>query len=171
MSEEIRIYVADLAAYNSGILYGTWIDATLDVDDIQEQINKLLESSPIENAEEYAIHDYEGFGNYPLSEYEGINAAHELACFIEQHEEMAGELLSIFNGDIEQASKAIEENYCGCHKSVADYAEELTEGTSEIPEHLARYIDYSAMAHDMEIGGDIFTIETGFEEVHIFWNH
>lgn len=47
----------------------------------------------------------------------------------------------------------------------------LTEGTSEIPEHLARYIDYSAMAHDMEISGDIFTIETGFEEVHIFWNH
>ncbi len=171
MSEEIRIYVADLAAYNNGILHGKWIDATLDVDDIQEQINKMLESSPIENAEEYAIHDFEGFGSYPLSEYEGINAAHEIACFIEEHEKMAGELLSIFNGDIEQASKAIEENYCGCHKSVADYAEELTDETSEIPEHLARYIDYAAMAYDMEVGGDIFTIETGFEEVHIFWNH
>ena len=131
----------------------------------------MLETSPTENAEEYAIHDYEGFGSYPLSEYEGIDAVHEVACFIEEHEEMAAELLSIFNGDIEQASKAIEENYCGSHKSVADYAEELTEGTVEIPEHLARYIDYIAMAHDMEIGGDIFTIETGFEEVHIFWNH
>jgi hypothetical protein len=36
---------------------------------------------------------------------------------------------------------------------------------------LACYIDYVAMAYDMEVGGDIFTIETEFEEVHIFWNH
>ncbi|WP_202940975.1 antirestriction protein ArdA [Alteromonas macleodii] len=28
MSEEISIYVADLAAYNNGILHGVWIDAT-----------------------------------------------------------------------------------------------------------------------------------------------
>ena len=27
MSEEIRIYVADLAAYNNGKLHGVWIDA------------------------------------------------------------------------------------------------------------------------------------------------
>ena len=78
------------------------------VEDIQEQINKILESSPIENAEEYAINDYEGLGSYPISEYEGINSVHEVACSIEQHEEMARELLPIFNGDIEQAIKAIE---------------------------------------------------------------
>ena len=27
MSEDIRIYVADLAAYNNGKLHGVWIDA------------------------------------------------------------------------------------------------------------------------------------------------
>jgi len=42
MSEEISIYVADLAAYNNGILHGVWIDATQDIDDIQEQINDML---------------------------------------------------------------------------------------------------------------------------------
>lgn len=56
MSEEIRIYVACLAAYNSGNLHGVWIDATADIDDIQDQINSMLESSPVEDAEEYAIH-------------------------------------------------------------------------------------------------------------------
>jgi antirestriction protein len=58
MSEEIRIYVACLAAYNSGYLHGVWIDATADIDDIQDQINSMLESSPIEDAEEYAIHEF-----------------------------------------------------------------------------------------------------------------
>lgn len=61
--------------------------------------------------------------------------------------------------------------YSGCYRSVADFAEELTEDSVQIPESLARYIDYNAMAYDMEVGGDIFTIEVGFEEVHIFWNH
>ena len=105
MSEEIGIYVACLAAYNNGKLHGVWIDATDDSDDIQEKVNETLESSPEEGAEEWAIHDYESYGSYRLSEYEGIESAHEIACFIE------------------------------------------------------------------ELGGDIFTIETGYREVHIFWNH
>ena len=171
MCEEIRIYVADLAAYNNGILHGIWIDATDDVDDIQDQINKMLAESPEEFAEEYAIHDYEGFEGYPLGEYEGIQTAHDIACFIEEYPNIAGELLSHFGGDIDEARQAMEDNYCGCYRSVADYAEELTEETTQIPQNLAYYIDYEKMGRDMELGGDIFTIETGYDEVHIFWNH
>jgi len=46
MSEEIRIYVADLAAYNNGKLHGVWINACDDLEDIQEQVNKMLAKSP-----------------------------------------------------------------------------------------------------------------------------
>lgn len=67
-----------------------------------------------------------------------------------------GALLDRFN-DLEQARKAAEEDYCGCHASLADYAQELTEETSSIPRHLAMYIDYRAMACDMEYSGDVFT--------------
>ena len=76
-----------------------------------------------------------------------------------------------FGGDLEQARTAAEENYCGCYKSLADFAEELTEDTTQIPENLAYYIDYERMGRDMELSGDIFTIETGYEDIHIFWNH
>lgn len=54
--------------------------------------------------------------------------------------------------------------------SLADYAEELTEETTEIPESLRHYIDYEAMGRDMRLNGDVFTIETGYREVHIFWS-
>ncbi len=47
----------------------------------------------------------------------------------------------------------------------------MTEDTTQIPENLAYYIDYERMGRDMELNGDIFTIETGYEEIHIFWNH
>ncbi len=172
MSEEIRVYVADLAAYNNGFLHGVWIDATLELDDIQEQVSEMLKATPLDEvAEEYAIHDYEGFGAYSVSEYEGLESVHEVACFLEEHGEVAGDVLSHFGDNLEDARKALEENYSGCYCSLADYAEELTEGTAEIPQHLANYIDYERMGRYMEMGGDIFTVETGYQEVHIFWAH
>ncbi len=168
---EPRIYVACLAAYNSGILHGIWIEASDDLEDIKEQVRTMLSQSPIEDAEEWAIHDYEGFEGYRLSEYEGLDSAQKIACFIAEHEEIGGALLSHFCGDLEEARKAIEENYCGRYTSVADYAQELTEESTEIPQNLSFYIDYERMGRDMEMSGDIYTVETAHDEVHIFWNH
>ncbi|WP_405118288.1 antirestriction protein ArdA [Pseudomonas leptonychotis] len=169
MSEHISIYVADLAAYNAGHLHGVWIDATQDLNDIQAQVDMMLAASPVEGAVEYAIHDYEGFDGYSLGEYEGLENAHNAACFIEEYPEFGGALLAHFN-DIDKARKAAEEDYCGFYASLADYAQNLIEETSSIPQHLANYINYTAMARDMEYSGDVFTLETGFEQVHVFWN-
>ena len=169
---EIQIYVADLAAYNNGYLHGVWIDATLELDEMQEQVSQMLKATPLgEEAEEYAIHDYEGFGAYKVSEYEGLESVHEVACFLEEHGEVAGDVLAHFGDNLEDARKALEENYNGCYNSLADYAEELTTETSEVPEHLAFYIDYEKMGRDMELSGDVFTVETGYQEVHVFWSH
>ncbi|RII75636.1 antirestriction protein ArdA [Pseudomonas monteilii] len=170
MTTTPRIYVADLAAYNSGYLHGVWIDAGAEVEEIQEQINAMLAASPVPDAEEYAIHDYEGFDGYRLGEYEGITTAHEIACFIEEFPEFGGALLGHLCS-IEEARRAAEEDYCGSFESLADYAQQLTEETTQIPASLAYYINYEAMARDMELGGDVFTLETGYREVHVFWNH
>tara|TARA_R110002110_G_scaffold415847_1_gene657766 strand:- start:25145 stop:25660 length:516 start_codon:yes stop_codon:yes gene_type:complete len=171
MCEEIRIYVADLSAYNNGKLHGVWIDATSDMDDIWDAVNKMLKNSPEEDAEEWSIHDYEGFGEVYISEHEGFESVREKALFIEENPAIGSELLNHFGGDIDEAQKAAEECYSGCYKSLADYAEELTSDTSEVPEHLAFYIDYERMGRDMELNGDVYTIETRFDEVHVFWNH
>ncbi len=167
---DIRIYIADLAAYNNGKLHGVWINATDEPDEIQEQINIMLSDSPEGFAEEYAIHDYEGYKGYSLGEYASIQNAHEVACFIEDFPEFGGELLNYYC-DIDEARKTAEENYNGCYSSLADYAQGLTEDTSEVPKHLEFYIDYEKMGRDMDMSGDIFTIETAHDEVHVFWSH
>ena len=169
MTNEIKIYVADLAAYNNGYLHGVWIDATTDIEDMQDQIRKMLATSPVEGAEEYAIHDYEGFEGYSIEEYTGLENVHEVANFINEYPEFGAGLLSHF-GDLDDAKKAAEESYCGSYTSLAEYAQQLTEDTTEIPQSLQYYIDYDSMAKDMEINGDVFTIETSFQEVHIFWS-
>lgn len=169
MSEEIRIYVADLAAYNNGILHGVWIDATDDLDSIWDQVKAMLKASPIEDAEEHAIHDHEGFGGYSVGEYEGIDTLHEVACYIEEYPDFGAELLNYYS-DIDEARRAADECYTGCYSSLEDYAQELTEQTGEVPQHLEFYIDYERMGRDMELSGDVFTIETGYQEVHVFWS-
>lgn len=171
MSEEIRIYVANLAAYNNGRLHGVWINATDDLDDMQDQINVMLKTTYDGLSEEYAIHNYEGFGGYRLGEYAGLETVHNIACFIEEHGEIAGKLLNHFGGDLDDAQKAIEENYSGCYSSLAEYAQEIAEEMGDIPPRLESYIDYERLGRDMELGGDVYTIETAFDEVHIFWAH
>lgn len=170
MSEDIRIYVADLAAYNNGKLHGVWVSALDELDEIWNKINAMLKASPEGFAEEYAIHDHEGFGCYSLGEYEGIESVHEIAGFINEYPGFAAELLDHCS-DLEEAKRNADENYHGCFKSLADYAEDFVDQTSEVPEHLALYIDYEKMSRDWEMSGDIFTIETSFEEIHIFSSH
>ncbi|GGX08018.1 antirestriction protein ArdA [Streptomyces noursei] len=78
-----QIYAACLAAYNNGILHGEWIDATQDPDSIGHEIQLMLERSPIPGAEEFAIHDYDGFGGLPLGEYESLSDLHAIALTLD----------------------------------------------------------------------------------------
>lgn len=167
-TEQPRIYVACLAAYNSGILHGEWIDAVQDVDDIWSGIRAMLAASPVKDAEEWAIHDYEGFGNVRLSEYQGIETVQDLALFIGEHGDLGAAVLAHFDNDLDDARNAME-NYRGCYTSLADYAAELTEETMKIPPQLEHYIDYDSMGRDMELSGDVFTIVTRYD-VHVFWS-
>lgn len=169
MSENIQIYVACLAAYNNGILHGAWINAGRDAEAIQADIRAMLGASPIPEAEEWAIHDYEGFEGAEISEYAGIETVAEIAAFIAEHGELGGKVLGYF-GDLGDAREAMGEHYAGQYESIADFARELTEQTTHIPANLAYYIDYERMGRDLEIN-DVLALETGYEQVHIFWRY
>ena len=166
--DPIRIYVACLAAYNNGHLHGRWIDVT-DEPAIWQAVQDMLAASPIEEmAEEWAIHDYEGFAGAELGEYSSFASVVELAEYITERGDLGAEVLNYYGGNIEDATARFEE-YAGEYDSLADYAEELTEQTGlEIPESLAPYIDYKAMAHDYEQSGDFLTFRVS-GSVHIFW--
>lgn len=165
-----RIYVACLAAYNNGFLHGAWIDPDQDADQIRDEIAAMLARSPVEDAEEYAIHDYEGFEGVSISEYAGIDSVARMGAFIAEHGALGAGLLEQFSGDIEQAESTLEDCYHGQFASLADYMEELTTESVTIPEALRYYVDWDAMARDAEMGGDLFTIETAHGEVHVFSN-
>ena len=166
-TQKPQIYVACLAAYNSGHLHGEWIDVDSE-DQIREDINKILKSSPIPDAEEWSIHDHENIG--AIGEYESIEKLVAYADFIKEHGEMGQAVLEHYNNDIDEATDALENYYHGEHDNEEDFVINFTEETGmEIPKHLEWYIDYKAMARDYFIN-DFFSIDYG-SSVLVFSQH
>jgi len=167
-AEQPRIYVACLAAYNSGHLHGVWIDADQEDWVIWEGVQTMLAASPIHEAEEWAIHDYEGFGGVHISEYASLDYVGALARFIAEHGALGAMLLEHYGNDLNEALEALEDRHLGEHASLAAYMQEVTEEAVSIPESLRCYIDWEAMARDAELSGDLFTLTTAWDAVHVF---
>lgn len=167
-TEQPRIYVACLAAYNNGYLHGAWIEAAQEAWAIYDAVRVMLSASPVEDAEEWAIHDYEGFGGIRIEEYTGFDRVSALAAFIAEHGEIGAALLDHYNADLDEAREALADRYLGAHASLADYVQESTEESTVIPHSLRYYVDYRAMARDAELNGDLFAVATAWDVVHVF---
>lgn len=165
-----QIYVACLASYNSGILYGRFIDCTLGSDHVWEEIKDMLKNSTEEYAEEWGIHDYNGFDGLNISENEDIETICELA---EALTGPVGHLISdIYHhmgGTVAQALEYINENYAGEFEDLGCFAMNFYEEIgSEIPKELQYYINWDQMGKDMESNGEIFSTG-GYNRVHVFY--
>ena len=143
-----HIYVACLAAYNSGFLHGQWIDATQDVEQIHSEISAMLADSPVECTEEWAIHDFEGFGNLHLDEYESIDHVVKLAEFIVSHGEVGTALLVDYT--IEEAEACLSNHYHGAYDNEVDFAYAFFDKCYGyvIPENLSYYALYGTKTHE-----------------------
>jgi len=171
------IYVASLADYNNGRLHGKWIDAAREPWEIQADIKDILDSSREPNAEEWAIHDYEQFGSWKAGEYDSIERISEIAKNIAEHGYAYAAWADVFDGaetsfDID----SFQEAYLGHYDSTTDYVEHMAddlgyeEELDKLSEHLRPYvqIDYAALAHDIELSGEIATVQDPNGGVWIF---
>jgi antirestriction protein len=174
-----RIYVASLSDYNDGRLHGEWMDAAQDVEQMQAQIDRMLAGSPTPGAEEWAIHDYEGFGQVRVGEYEPLERISLLVTGIEIH----GEAFAAWwaatepaTADPDALASRFEESYRGQWDSMAAYAEECLDDfgakaeMERIPDWLQPYVslDVEGFGRDLELGGDVRTIDASNGGVFVF---
>ncbi|MGW0522861.1 antirestriction protein ArdA [Crossiella sp. NPDC003009] len=87
ISDSPRIYVASLSDYNNGELTGRWIAADQDADSIHEEIQAILRESHYGPAEEWAIHDADGFWGIEIGEYESLELVSAIGRGIGEHGE------------------------------------------------------------------------------------
>jgi antirestriction protein len=172
-----RIYVASLADYNAGRLHGRWIRADQPAEALHQEIAGMLAESQELVAEDWAIHDYENFGRLHLSEFEDVNRVAEVAQLMGEHGEVFTELVGHFGGSrsVEEARRYMEEGYRGDFHRLAEYAEQLLDDCygdllKSLPDFIRYHIDYEGIADDMELNGDVFTIECN-GRIHVFDTH
>jgi antirestriction protein len=171
-----RIYVASLSDYNAGRLHGDWIDAAQPVDDIYERIGDMVRRSPEPGAEEWAIHDHDGFGGLDIGEHETIDTVVWIANGLVEHgAAFAG---WVHHRDRYDPDDTFEDSFVGAWDSLGDYAEQFIDDLGindlldrHIPDGLRHYINVDAegLGRDMELGGDIISVDNPDGGVWIYY--
>ncbi len=171
MSTTPRIYVACLAAYNNGILHGEWIDADQSADELHAAVQQMLAASPEPGAEEWAIHDYEGFGELRLSEWESFERVSAIAEGIAAHGAAFAAWLSYADSrDLSDVS-AFEDAYLGEWESLRAYAEDYAEqaGMYDAAEKSGSpyvVVDIDMLERDLDI--ELYSVRSDQHTVYIF---
>ena len=179
-----RVWVGSLADYNNGHLYGVWMSATLEPEELEAATQFMLRHSSTPGAEEWAIMDYEGFGGYNVDEWTSFTTVSLIAQGVAEHGEAYAawvEYVGDTSGRLLEPD-AFHEDYLGEFDLVRDYVEQLLEETGiqqeldraleVIPESIRRYVqvDVEMMARDWEIEG-LHVVESGGGGVWVFSTH
>jgi antirestriction protein len=166
-----RIYVACLAAYNNGRLHGRWIDANQSVEEIWTDVQAMLADSPEPGAEEWAIHDYEGFGELRLSEWESFERVSAIGAGIDEHGDAFTAWVSYDCGQDPCEVERFEEMYCGEWDSLRDYAEQFADdiGLYDAAEKASSpyvTVDIDMLERDLDI--ELYTVKSDHYTVYVF---
>lgn len=177
----MKIYIADLAAYNNGFLVGEWVDLTevTTAEELQSKIDSILahgtevcddQDYP---HEEYAIHDYEDaevvggrVSEYdsPFELQEKFNAwadldEHDQIKLIVAREAFGADYVKIENLDDIEIYEA----------DLKELAEQFVDDGmfGDIPASIINYIDYDAIARDL--GCDYTEVEYDGKTYCVRW--
>ena len=167
----MRIYIADLACYNNGMLVGEWIDLPCeniwaDVQSILDQGTKARKAANVYDgvpSEEWAIHDYEA--PFSIGEYDDLDTINKTAEEFDQMDDQDIKRVSYlvdYQGEtMIKAMQHYEDVSIYEDMSYEDLAEQLIDESWNVPEHLESYIDYSRFARELEfdyaqVDGDLY---------------
>lgn len=171
------IWACSLADYNAGLLHGEWIDADQEPAQLRDAVAAMLAASPTNpKAEEWAIFEYDGFGDLHLDELEDLNTVSRLAHGLVAHGPAFAAWAEYLGHDSEHLDR-FDEAFLGEWPSVEAYAEHLLDDLGyldvidrAIPSNLRPYVqlDTAGFARDLQIGGDVFAKTTPNDGVWIF---
>ena len=163
---EMRVYIANLGKYLEGESIGEWFTLPVVFEDVQERIGLN------ERYEEYAIHDYEL--PFEIDEYTSIEELNQMYYLIEDIEARIpqDDIKAIIDGfgiTLEELADKVDDiTYYPGLSDMLDLAQTLAEEglLGEIPEWLQYYVDYDAIARDMEIEGNFAIGSNGIYEMN-----
>jgi antirestriction protein len=153
---EIRIWLGDLGAYNAGSLVGEWLSLPMDAEELAAKVAKYSH----DGTQDYFIADWE----YP-SAFNNLVSEHSNPIALNETAERLAELskydlarvgyLVSAGQDVSDALDNYEDVTFYEGQSLKDVAYQLVDDGlfGDIPKDIASYIDYDAIARDLQHDG------------------
>ena len=164
-----KYYIACLGSYNNGILSGKWFDWATSDTQYWEQVKEVLDNSQYENAEETAIHDYDGGVN--LGEYPDVDRLTEVGCAMDESSE---EIVKAYleNQGEDADLQCINDKYVGNYDTEKDFAMSWATdclGYEENPTWPMSNIDWDGATRDLMF--DFWTAPKQDGTINVFYNN
>ena len=174
----LRIFLTDLAAYNSGYLIGEWITLPLEAEELEKSIQKILYQG--EEVCKDGIHEecfitddeFEDISFFKVEEFDSPYLLNERISFIEENIEphqyniikflLDNDLATSLEDAITKVDDVIVHSDCSMSDIAEAYVEEIIE-TDNLPPLIAGHIDYNGIGRDLEIDGTYIKVN-----FHIF---
>ncbi len=169
----LKVFLTDLAAYNSGALIGKWIELPLTDLELHTAINEVLTEGEAavdgENHEEWFITDYEweAINLCSIDEYENVfklNSKLELLIEVDEYKLKAIKFIldEQFTADIKDAILKADDVIVHSNQSLEDVAYDLIQECYDVdilPKIISNNIDYKGIAKDLESDGIYFEVD------------
>jgi antirestriction protein len=142
------VYIACLASYNNGILYGHWVDLDLitDKEELTTTIDYILKHSPTVGAEEYACNDWVGIPSFLADEYPNWDDVFEYLTVIQEVSDEDAYKYACECHDSVLSKRDFNSTFMGCYSSVEEFCMEFTDNMIEI-NYLVNYVDWDRVWH------------------------
>lgn len=164
---EIKIYVANLAAYNDGVLKGNWFTLPTPMEEIFRKVFAPYELD--ENGQphgDFAIHDYEA--PFEIGEYESIDYLNEVAELFDTLSDEEVKMICALKDegvlmDLREGQEALENviRYTQC-KDMSDIAYQVIQeryGNQEEYAFFLRNFDYENYGQELDSTGTYLFLE------------
>ena len=141
------IYVACLASYNKGVLFGRWVSLEwcTDLEELEDAVQQILKESPEPGAEEWAIHDSQGLPSFLQGEYTSLSDLNDWAEVTANVDDRDAYKLACENEGAILSEEGFSEVYYGHHSEPRHFAEAYYEQQGilrDLPTELAYAIDW-----------------------------
>lgn len=168
--DEASIYVGTYTKYNSGSLFGKWLDLS-DYSDEEEFIEACLQLHQDEADPELMFQDWEHIPEGLIGESWLSDNFFSLRDTLDslssqEHDAFCAwctySQYDISTQDIDDLITAFRDEYIGQYSSEEDYAEELIEECYDLSEFAKTYFDYEKFAHEL------FTTDYWYDDGYVF---
>lgn len=164
----MKVYATCLASYQKGFLIGEWIELGIDEDELNHTIKRILKiGEEICNDgdihEEYFLTDWEGEEFFQVEEYTNVyelnrEVSHFNELDLDDSQKKCVSFLMSENivSNLDEALEKYEDVLIYEDMSFIDLAYQIVEeqyNLDELPQFVANYFDYEALARDLSLEG------------------